>query len=141
MVSRKRTRSEADAAPQQPPEEPSLLGRLRNCWEFANLMQYIAIFGKLMKIDEDFGIDVRAPFAALYAPAAQSGKRLAMALRIGSPFRLNLTWLLHLGPRERMPETRIVGKAAGDRAVSAQMGLVASRPDVRARFLRSLRPR
>ncbi|KKK20628.1 PHD finger domain protein [Aspergillus rambellii] len=40
MVSRKRTRSE-----------------LRNSWEFANLMQYIAIFGKLMKIDEDFGIE------------------------------------------------------------------------------------
>ncbi|KAI9040448.1 putative PHD finger domain protein [Aspergillus affinis] len=57
MVSRKRTRSEADAAPQQPPEESNILDRLRSCWEFANLMQYIAIFGKLMKIDEDFGID------------------------------------------------------------------------------------
>ncbi|KAK1149518.1 hypothetical protein N8T08_005067 [Aspergillus melleus] len=57
MVSRKRTRSEADAAPQQPPEESNLLDRVRNCWEFANLMQYITIFGKLMKIDEDFGID------------------------------------------------------------------------------------
>jgi DNA-directed RNA polymerase len=58
MVSRKRTRSGVDAAPEQPPEEPSLLHRLRNCWEFANLMQYIAIFGKPMKIDEDFGIEV-----------------------------------------------------------------------------------
>ena len=58
MVSRKRTRSEADAAPEQPPEESGLLHRLRNCWEFANLMQYIAIFGKPMKIDEDFGIEV-----------------------------------------------------------------------------------
>ncbi|PYI12415.1 hypothetical protein BO78DRAFT_3668 [Aspergillus sclerotiicarbonarius CBS 121057] len=57
MVSRKRTRSEVDAAPEQPPEEPGLLQQLRNCWEFANLMQYIAIFGKLMKIDEDFGIE------------------------------------------------------------------------------------
>ncbi|KAL4910681.1 hypothetical protein BDW74DRAFT_141642 [Aspergillus multicolor] len=60
MVSRKRTRSEADAAPEQteqPHEEPGLLTQLRNCWEFANLMQYIAIFGKLMKIDEDFGIE------------------------------------------------------------------------------------
>ncbi|GES60895.1 PHD finger domain protein [Aspergillus terreus] len=57
MVSRKRTRSEVDAAPEQSPEEPSLLHRLRNCWEFASLMQYITIFGKLMKIDEDFGID------------------------------------------------------------------------------------
>ncbi|PWY95097.1 hypothetical protein BO94DRAFT_553050 [Aspergillus sclerotioniger CBS 115572] len=57
MVSRKRARSEVDAAPEQPPEEPGLLQQLRNCWEFANLMQYIAIFGKLMKIDEDFGIE------------------------------------------------------------------------------------
>ena len=60
MVSRKRTRSEVDAPPEQPQEEPGLLTQLRNCWEFANLMQYIAIFGKLMKIDEDFGIEVRA---------------------------------------------------------------------------------
>ncbi|KAE8354079.1 hypothetical protein BDV28DRAFT_93582 [Aspergillus coremiiformis] len=57
MGSRKRTRSEVDAAPEQPPEEPGLLHQLRNCWEFANLMQYIAIFGKPMKIDEDFGIE------------------------------------------------------------------------------------
>ena len=62
MVSRKRTRSEADAPPEQteqPHEEPGLLTKLRNSWEFANLMQYIAIFGKLMKIDEDLGIEVR----------------------------------------------------------------------------------
>ncbi|KAL3480610.1 hypothetical protein BJX99DRAFT_219878 [Aspergillus californicus] len=57
MVSRKRTRSEVEAPAEQPHEEPSLLTKLRNSWEFANLMQYIAIFGKLMKIDEDFGIE------------------------------------------------------------------------------------
>ncbi|KAL4953914.1 hypothetical protein BDW69DRAFT_148700 [Aspergillus filifer] len=57
MVSRKRTRSEVDAPEEQLQEEPGLLTQLRNCWEFANLMQYIAIFGKLMKIDEDFGIE------------------------------------------------------------------------------------
>ncbi|KAL2837935.1 PHD finger domain protein [Aspergillus pseudoustus] len=57
MVSRKRSRSEANAPPEQPQEEPGLLTQLRNCWEFANLMQYIAIFGKPMKIDEDFGIE------------------------------------------------------------------------------------
>ena len=59
MVSRKRTHSEVDAAPeQQPSGEPGLLHRLRNCWEFANLMQFISMFGKIMKIDEDFGIEV-----------------------------------------------------------------------------------
>jgi hypothetical protein len=59
MVSRKRSRSEANAPAEQPQEEPGILTQLRNCWEFANLMQYIAIFGKVMKIDEDFGIEVR----------------------------------------------------------------------------------
>ncbi|OJJ49355.1 hypothetical protein ASPZODRAFT_129800 [Penicilliopsis zonata CBS 506.65] len=67
MVSRKRTRSELDAvsAPHAKREEesedgdkePGLLERLRNCWEFANLMQYITLFGRIMKIDEDFEID------------------------------------------------------------------------------------
>lgn len=65
MVSRKRTRSEVDAAPEQPSEENGFLNRLRNSWEFANLMQYIAIFGKVMKIDEDFGIDVSVIFPIL----------------------------------------------------------------------------
>ena len=43
----------------EPPAEPSMLGKLRNTWEFANLMQYIFIFGKAVKIDEDFDIEVR----------------------------------------------------------------------------------
>ncbi|KAL4874330.1 hypothetical protein BJY04DRAFT_225121 [Aspergillus karnatakaensis] len=51
----KRTRGEYELEPAS--GEPDLLSQLRNCWEFANLMQYITIFGKIMKIDEDFGID------------------------------------------------------------------------------------
>ena len=43
----------------EPPVEPSMLDKLRNTWEFANLMQYIFIFGKAVKIDEDFDIEVR----------------------------------------------------------------------------------
>ncbi|KAJ5595360.1 uncharacterized protein N7459_001568 [Penicillium hispanicum] len=58
MGARKRSRSEAIAAPeQQPSEEPGLLQRIRNSWEFACLMQYIALFGKVMKIDEEFEIE------------------------------------------------------------------------------------
>ncbi|KAJ5929440.1 hypothetical protein N7454_006390 [Penicillium verhagenii] len=58
MGTRKRSRSEAIVAPvQQPKEEPGLLQQIRNSWEFANLMQYIAMFGKIMKIDEDFEIE------------------------------------------------------------------------------------
>ncbi|MCJ1240186.1 hypothetical protein MMC14_008186 [Varicellaria rhodocarpa] len=45
MVSRKRGRAEMESSP-QPIQEPGLLTRLRNMWEFANLMQYIFIFGK-----------------------------------------------------------------------------------------------
>lgn len=45
----------------EPTPEPSLLSRLRNTWEFANLMQYIFIFGRAVKIDEEFDIEVR-PF-------------------------------------------------------------------------------
>lgn len=71
MVSRKRTRSELDSGASeehqnqhqnqnhgQQIEESGLLQRLRNCWEFANLMQYIHFFGKVVKIDEDFDIEV-----------------------------------------------------------------------------------
>ncbi|OOQ82739.1 PHD finger domain protein [Penicillium brasilianum] len=58
MGPRKRSRSEAIDAPEaQITEEPGLLQRIRSSWEFANIMQYIHIFGKIMKIDEDFGIE------------------------------------------------------------------------------------
>jgi hypothetical protein len=56
MPARKRGRDELEA--QEPPEPPSLLKRLRNMWEFANLMQYIYIFGDAVKIDKDFDIEV-----------------------------------------------------------------------------------
>lgn len=62
MVSRKRAHSEMETATpkrEQPAaEEPSLLQRIRNSWEFASLMQYIFFFGKVMKIDEDLGVEV-----------------------------------------------------------------------------------
>ncbi|MCJ1308088.1 hypothetical protein MMC25_001739 [Agyrium rufum] len=56
MVSRKRGRAEMEAS-SEPTTEHSLLTRLRNTWEFANLMQYIYIFGKAVKIDDDFEIE------------------------------------------------------------------------------------
>ncbi|KAJ5387981.1 hypothetical protein N7509_010522 [Penicillium cosmopolitanum] len=58
MVTRKRSRSEAVATTEkQPAEELGLLQRIRNSWEFASLMQYIAIFGGIMKIDNEFEIE------------------------------------------------------------------------------------
>lgn len=41
---------EAEAV--EPPREPTLLDRIRNTWEFANLSQWIFTFGKAVKIDE-----------------------------------------------------------------------------------------
>ncbi|KAL9598210.1 MAG: hypothetical protein Q9219_004630 [cf. Caloplaca sp. 3 TL-2023] len=55
MSSRKRGRAEMESSEITP--EPSLLQRIRNTWEFSNLMQFIFIFGKAVKIDEDFTVD------------------------------------------------------------------------------------
>ena len=60
MPARKRGRAEMEssAEPAQSPQDDNMLVRLRNMWEFSNLMQYIFIFGKAVKIDEDFDIEV-----------------------------------------------------------------------------------
>lgn len=59
MPARKRTRDEVEESVNVPiPPQNSMLVKLRNTWEFANLMQYIFIFGKAVKIDEDFDIEV-----------------------------------------------------------------------------------
>lgn len=42
----------------EPAKELTQLQRIRNMWEFANLAQYIYLFGKAVKIDEDLGIEV-----------------------------------------------------------------------------------
>ncbi|KAB8291123.1 hypothetical protein EYC80_009811 [Monilinia laxa] len=56
MVSaRKRGRQEMEAS--EAPKEPSMIDRLRNMWEFANLAQWIFLFGKSVKIDENIGIE------------------------------------------------------------------------------------
>ena len=40
------------------PAEPSMLERIRNMWEFANLAQYLFIFGKAVKVEDDVVIEV-----------------------------------------------------------------------------------
>ena len=59
MPARKRARDEVEAS--EPPKEMGLLDKLRNMWEFSSLAQYIYIFGKVVKIDEDFDIEVPKP--------------------------------------------------------------------------------
>lgn len=56
MVSRKRGREEMESS--EPIQDDSMLTKLRNMWEFPNLMQYIFIFGRAVKIDEDLTIEV-----------------------------------------------------------------------------------
>ncbi|KAI9738638.1 MAG: hypothetical protein M1834_008143 [Cirrosporium novae-zelandiae] len=55
MPGRKRNRAEMEAS--ATPEVPGTIRQLRNMWEFANLMQYIFIFGKAVKIDDNFDIE------------------------------------------------------------------------------------
>ncbi|KAI9677263.1 MAG: hypothetical protein M1829_002605 [Trizodia sp. TS-e1964] len=59
MAPRKRARAEmeASAPPPAPPKEPTTLEKLRNMWEFANLAQYIFLFGEAVKIDESMDIE------------------------------------------------------------------------------------
>ncbi|KAF1831860.1 hypothetical protein BDW02DRAFT_555941 [Decorospora gaudefroyi] len=55
MPSRKRAAEEMAA--EEPAEEPSTLQKLRNMWQFANLAQYISLFGDAVRIDKDLDIE------------------------------------------------------------------------------------
>lgn len=57
MVARKRARDEMETEPSV--EEPTVLQKLRNMWQFANLAQYLFLFKGALKIDDDFDIEVR----------------------------------------------------------------------------------
>lgn len=53
----KRSMDEMEAC--EPARDIPLIEKIRNMWEFASVMQFIFIFGKAVKIDEDFDIEVR----------------------------------------------------------------------------------
>ena len=61
----KRTFDEAELdiplEPDVSPEQQETLTKLRNMWEFASFMQYIFLFSHVVKIDDDFDIDVCGP--------------------------------------------------------------------------------
>lgn len=58
----KRTFDEAELeiapSPAVEPGNAETLSKLRNMWEFASLMQYIYLFGSVVKIESDFDIEV-----------------------------------------------------------------------------------
>lgn len=61
MPSRKRAADEMDVEPDG--QQPSTLQRLRNMWQFANLAQYISLFGDAVKIEKDFDMEVHGSCA------------------------------------------------------------------------------
>lgn len=120
---RKRSRSEGVALPekqkQQSPEAPGLLQRIRNSWEFASLMQYIVTFGNVMKIDEEFDIEVGS------LAVSETGTCVATLLTTRSDLA-DVHFFNSTGPGRRMHETRALSQVIGDWTVPPQMDLVAS---------------
>lgn len=49
------------AEPEISEERMATLRQLRTMWEFASFMQYIFLFGHVVKIDDDFDIEVCTP--------------------------------------------------------------------------------
>lgn len=66
MPARKRGRQEAeldssivaiDTTHRKEEENPTLV-KLRSMWQFAAFMQYLFLFGRVVKVDDDFDMDV-----------------------------------------------------------------------------------
>lgn len=63
-------------------EQPSMLDRIRNMWQFANLYQWIMLFGKAIKMDDDFDIEVST---RVDCPCVASPANLVCEFRISKP--------------------------------------------------------
>jgi hypothetical protein len=115
MPARKRARDEMEV--DEAAEQPSALQRLRNMWQFANLAQYISLFGDAVKIERDFDIEVRL------ACARGSSER--------ADHTDNGTWAdTHAGAGERVPKALPLGEACADWTCAAKACVVSQRPDV-----------
>jgi len=68
-TARKRSAQELDANSAQQPEQPSMLQRLRNMWQFANLYQFILLFGSALKLDDNMDIEVGSSRVAIVIPS------------------------------------------------------------------------
>ncbi|KAK4040525.1 hypothetical protein C8A01DRAFT_15633 [Parachaetomium inaequale] len=56
-TARKRSLQEPSSDNAQRPAEPSVLHRIRNMWQFANLFQFILLFGQALKLDDNLDIE------------------------------------------------------------------------------------
>lgn len=71
MVSRKRSFQEVENDDAQSPEGPSLLQRIRNMWQLANVVQFLAIFGPASKIEAPDMDDLEAECLKPHSTALQ----------------------------------------------------------------------
>jgi hypothetical protein len=67
-TARKRSFRELDSDNAQASAQPPMLHRVRNMWQFANLFQFILLFGQALKLDDNLDIEVRRvpPLAIWY---------------------------------------------------------------------------
>lgn len=102
------------------PEDMERLTELRSMWEFASLMQFIFLFGHVVKIDDDFDIEVPKSPRLRFMPEMEK-------LRI---MKLDADTALMTGPRSRMLEAYTFREAGEYRAGTTQICIVTSRFNV-----------
>lgn len=66
---RRDTEPEEHTEPAKNAGELSLLQRIRNTWQFANLFQWIYLFGKVVKIDDSIDVDVSRISHTIWPPS------------------------------------------------------------------------
>ena len=84
-TARKRASGDASLDEPEPSRPPSTLDQIRNMWQFANVVQFIMLFGKALKLDDNLDIEVsclathRSPetFALMKLASARILKRTA----------------------------------------------------------------
>ena len=107
----------------EPVQDDTMLIKLRNMWEFSNLMQYIFIFGRAVKIDEDFTIEVLLTCNAtrLRTRNTKTPIPLIHVVTELTPF---------VGFRDRMSQAGAVGEAIGNWPCPFEICIVPPRVDV-----------
>ena len=117
-AARKRSSQELSADGTQGPAQPSMLHRIRNMWQFANLFQFILLFGHALKLDDNLDIEVRH-----ILPLSSSG----FAVSRGKPFAYMRA---AVGFRSGMPQAGVHGTSRYW-PWSAQVSIFTPRPHVR----------
>jgi len=102
------------------PQHGATLERLRNMWEFASLMQYIFLFGQVVKIGNDFDIEVRRPSRPDICHK-EGHRKISQG---------DTDTCVMIGPRNGVFGTSAVCRARPDRPAITQIRIVSSRPNV-----------